>query len=118
MRETKHPNRAGRWTMIVFLATGPERKLNAWQLEARWDVELFDRRKQTVRCRAHGDEIDRGQRAYDSAVELARKHDVTIQDLVSAGDDEEYPVVHLGSHGMTWPPAKASRKRETRKKKE
>ena len=113
--------------------TGPEDKLMAWQDEAMFVVELFDRRAQTVRCRAHGDDEDRGQRAYERALILANHHDVTLQDLVhtakreneetldlSGGASvaiadcvEEYPVVHLGTDGMKWPdylPKKSRRK--------
>ncbi len=121
--KSPHPHRAGVYDWIVFLVTGPEDKLLAWQSAALFVVELFDRRQQTVRCRAHGDAEDRGQRAYEQAVELAKKHDVTLQDLVDTGRREnaetkslpggasvtvaacveEYPVVHLGSDGLTWP---------------
>jgi hypothetical protein len=118
-----HPHRAGSYGWITFLVTGPEDKLMAWQDEALFVVELFDRRAQTVRCRAHGDEDDRGQRAYERALILAIQFDVTLQDLVHTGGREneetlalgggasvaiadcveEYPVVHLGTDGMKWP---------------
>lgn len=128
----RHPHRAGRtmsdgWGWITFLVTGPEAQLMAWQYAAMFAVEFFDRRGQTVRCRAHGDGESPGLGAYRKAVELARQHDVTVQDLTDTGRREnaravgglpagvtatvsdcveEYPVVHLGSHGMTWPPPK------------
>jgi hypothetical protein len=80
------------------------------------------RRGRAVRCRAHG--ADRGLAVYARAVELAKAHDVTVQDLVDTGRRgnarraelgggasvsvsdcvEEYPVVYLGTHGMRWPP--------------
>jgi hypothetical protein len=120
--DAPHPHRAGRCNHIVFLVTGPEAKLMAWQREAATVVELFDRRAQTVRCRAHGDAPDRGQDAYCRAVQLAREHDVTLQDLVDTGRYEnsrthevgiadmvisecvtEHPVAHLGSDEMLWP---------------
>lgn len=104
---------------ITFLVTGPEDKLMTFQWMAMSVVELFDRRKQTVRCRAHGE--DGGRSAYDEALALAKKHDVTMQDLVDTGLRinhqavamgqsravvsecvEEYPIVHLGTHGMKW----------------
>jgi hypothetical protein len=129
-----HPHRAGVYDWIVFLVTGPEDKLMAWQSAAMFVVELFDRRQQTVRCRAHGDATDRGQRAYERAVELAKQHDVTLQDLVDTGRREnkrehragaasvtvadcveEYPVVHLGSDGIKWPdylPKQTTKKRK------
>ena len=102
-----HPHRAGRYDWITFLVTGPEDKLMAWQTEAAYCVDLFYRRGQTVRCRAHG--RDRGQIAYGHALLLATHYDVTMQDLGSGASVtvadcvEEYPVVHLGSHGMKWP---------------
>lgn len=103
MTRDNHPHRAGRYTYISFLATAPEEQLMKFQAEAMFVVELFDRRGQTVRCRAHGDDTDRGQRAYDAALEIAKRHDVTIQDLCEAGGDEHWPVVHLGTHGLKWP---------------
>lgn len=119
-----HPHRAGVCDWIVFLVTGPDDKLLAWQEDAMFTVEFFDRRGQTVRCRAHG--ADRGLKAYEEACKLAKLNDVTVQDLVDTGKRvnlekidlgggasvvasdcvEEYPVVHLGSHGMKWPPEK------------
>ena len=121
--EKDHPHRAGRFGWITFLVTGPEAKLMEWQWAAMGVVEFFDRRAQTCRCRAHGDEEDRGVAAYQRAVELAKQFDVTVQDLVDTGRRvkagkidlgggakvevsdcvEEYPVVHLGTHGMKWP---------------
>jgi hypothetical protein len=83
-----HPHRAGSYDWITFLVTGPEDKLMAWQAEALFVVELFDRRAQTVRCRAHGDDEDRGQRAYERALILANHHDVTLPDLVDTGKRE------------------------------
>jgi hypothetical protein len=86
-------------------------------------VEVFDRRKQTLRCRAFGDAEDRGQKAYERAVQAAKDADVTLQDLcegnplpktarsyllgggahVTVTDhSEEYPIVVTGSHGMMW----------------
>jgi len=105
---------------ISFLVTGPEKQLQAFQLDAMFHVELFDRRGQTVRCRAFGD--DGGQSAFEEAVELAKKNDVTVQNLVTTNEvvsqktkklgrrasvtitenREEYPIVHLASHGMKW----------------
>lgn len=118
-----HPHRAGTWDWITFLVTGPEKNLQGFM--AVTPVELFDRRGNTLRCRAfacpkHPD--DRGQHNYDEAVRQAKEYDVTLQDLVDtrrrkdarthmlgkgatvtvADCVEEYPVVHLGTHGMKW----------------
>jgi len=116
-----HPHRAGRWDWISFLVTGPEAKLEHFCSLA--PVEVFDRRGQTLRCRAFGP--NRGQDSYDQAVKAAKEADVTLQDLVThetegpreahyrnlGGDvatvrvsdcSEEYPVVVLGGDGMQW----------------
>lgn len=101
---------------ISFLVTGPEASLMAWQMDAMWSIELFDRRGQTVRCRAHGidftdlDNPDWGktptaealQRQMEFAVKLAKKHNVTIQRIEGAGNSETYPVLHMGQHQMRW----------------
>lgn len=111
---------------ISFLVTGPEESLMAWQQDAMGLVELFDRRGQTVRCRAHAGppfmdlqawqkEIDAGKRVTDGAnaieraeklltecVELAKEHDVTVQKLEYKDGVESYPVLHLGTHKMKW----------------
>jgi len=115
-----HPHRAGSFSWISFLVTGPEPNLEAFFREA--PVEFFDRRGQTVRCRAHESvEGDRGQHNYELAVLSAQNSDVTLQDLVVIGKKnsqtylsetgatvtisdcvENYPVVFCGSHGMKW----------------
>ncbi len=101
---------------ISFLVTGPEASLMAWQQDAMKSIELFDRRGQTVRCRVHGvdfldldsphwgqrREPEEMQRQLDFAVDLAKKHDVTVQRLDGAGDSEMHPVLYLASHGMKW----------------
>jgi hypothetical protein len=114
----KHPHRAGTHEWIVFLVTGPEPKLENFCREAL--VEVFDRRGQTLRCRAFGP--NRGIDCYTQAVDVARKTDVSLQDLVVTGRGgeshnvelgggasvtvaaciEEYPVVVLGSDQMKW----------------
>jgi hypothetical protein len=104
------------WT--TFLATGPEENLMAWQWRVMGWVELFDRRGQTVRCRVHGIDFmdlanpdwgakpdpERVKKQLDDAVEYARTDDVTVQLLEEAADAAAYPVLHLGTHGMKWPP--------------
>lgn len=116
---------------ISFLVTGPEENLMAWQIDAMFSVELFDRRDQTVRCRAHAGpefmDLEQWQRDIDAkkeqsmdtaeallknAVELAQKHDVTVQRLDYADGVESYPALHLGTHQMAWPPAKKKRDRK------
>jgi hypothetical protein len=106
---------------ITFLVTGPDDNL----LKFNAPVEFFDRRGQTCRCRAHDWDGDNGQRCFNVAIEAAKAADVTIQDLNEVGTHnarthilgggatctvsdckEEYPVRHLGSHGMKWPPTK------------
>jgi len=110
---------------ITFLVTGPEEALMAWQLEAMASVELFDRRGQTVRCRAHAgppfmdleqwqreidagtkQTMDRAEKLLAEAVELAKANDVTVQrlDYDAATRTETYPVLALASHGMKWQP--------------
>lgn len=124
MSDRKHPHRAGRvnslgdW--ITFLVTGPEANLYKFAEEAC--VEVFDRRGQTIRCRAHSNGEDGGEASYARALEAAKTADATMQDLVDTGKRtggqshllgggaactvsmcvEEYPVVHLGTHGMKW----------------
>lgn len=114
---------------ISFLVTGPEENLMAWQWDAMGLVELFDRRGQTVRCRAHAGppfmdfqawqkEIDEGkhkamriddphaleraEKLLTECVELAKEHDVTVQKLEYKDGVESYPVLHLGTHKMKW----------------
>lgn len=101
---------------ISFLVTGPEASLMAWQMDAMQSIELFDRREQTVRCRAHGvdyTDIDNPawgnvptaealQGQLDFAVQLAKKHHVTIQRIDGAGASETYPVLYMGPHQMRW----------------
>jgi len=108
MSERKHPHRAGQFDWITFLATAPEPNLEAWHAD-NFIVDIFDRRGQTLRCRAI-DGGDRGVKIYERAAATAKEHDVTIQDLVGAGDSETYPVVNLGSHEMKWPPQKGKRR--------
>lgn len=88
----------------------------AWQMDAMESIELFDRRGQTVRCRAHGidfTDLDNPhwgtrqsegaiQKQLDHAVQLAKKHHVTIQRIDGAGDSETYPVLYMGPHQMRW----------------
>jgi hypothetical protein len=71
-----HPHRAGHHDWITFLVTGPEANLAAFWGDARWHVELFDRRGQTVRCRAHGD--DRGLANYARAAALAKREGLPL----------------------------------------
>lgn len=111
------PHRARTHSWISFLVTGPEDKLAEFDAP----VEFFDRRGQTIRCRAHDFCGDNGDRNYKLAVEAAKKADVTLQDLVVSGKKnsrthmlgggatctvsdcvEEYPVVHMGSDKMKW----------------
>jgi len=108
---------------ISFLVTGPE--ANLYRFSDFACVEIFDRRGQTCRCRAHDLDGDGGKRAYDAALEAAKAADVTMQGLEIVGTEnarthmlgggatatmrdcrEEYPVKHLASHGMKWPPTK------------
>jgi hypothetical protein len=84
-----HPHRAGCCDWITFLVTGPNAKLLAWQFAAMSVVELFDLRGQTVRCRTRGEAADRGQRAYERAVALAQRYDMTLQDLVDSDPPRE-----------------------------
>lgn len=112
--------------MKTFLATGPEEKLMDWQFRVMAWVELFDRRGQTVRCRLHGiDYMDLNHVDWDKpadpeliarqladVIEYAKTDDITIQLLEGVAESETYPVLHLGTHGMIWPPAKKSRKRK------
>lgn len=110
---------------ISFLITGPEENLYNFIAP----VEFFDRRGQTCRCRAHDFMGDGGKRNYDLALDAAKKSDVTMQDLIVKGTKnprthllgggatvtvsdsiEEYPVRHLGTHGMKWPPDKKGEK--------
>ena len=110
---------------ISFLVTGHEDALMNWQLDARGLVELFDRRGQTVHCRAHagppflnleqwtkelaqGKEygIETAEVLLQQVVEMAKKHDVTVQRLDYADGEESYPVIVRGSHGLKWPPSK------------
>lgn len=63
MSTREHPHRAGRWDWITFLVTGPEHNLQGF-----------------IACPEHPE--DRGQHNYDKAVESAKAHDVTLQDLV------------------------------------
>lgn len=101
---------------ISFLVTGPENNLMAFQFEAMWLVEFFDRRKQTVRCRAFGvsdmtlrigaaigaDMKGDPQKTLNEAIELAKKHDVTVEELQGAGSDERVIMRWLASHGRKW----------------
>ncbi len=119
--QREHPHRAGVFDWIVFLISGPETSLEKFGHYA--GVEIFDRRGQTLRCRAHSNGTDRGQAAYGRALKAAKSRDVTMQDLCETGKTEngkshllrngatvtvsdcieEYPIVNLGSHGMKWP---------------
>ena len=121
---------------ITFLITGPEENLERFCLDA--GVEIFDRRKQTLRCRAHpgavivaGDFVEATAAvAYGHALSTAIETDCTMQDLIVTKDvvstqklkigdaratvtehREEYPVKHLGSHGLKWPPEKKQKRK-------
>lgn len=110
-----------------FLVTGPEPSLERFATQAMFVIEVFDRRDQTLRCRAFGE--DGGAGAKARAVKIAMKHNCTVQDLVDTGRREnartlalgaakvtvakcveEYPVVWLGSHGMKWPDYRAAQR--------
>ena len=101
-----------------LLITGPEPALMDWQYAAMGFAELFDRRGQTVRVRIHGiDYTDLANPGWgepkdpaavaqqlERVIELAKAHDVTVQELTREGvAAETYPVLHLGTHGMKWP---------------
>lgn len=100
MIKPRHPHRAGTWDWISFLVTGPIKNLESFLAAA--PIELFDRRGNTLRCRAHDLDGDRGMKNYADAVQEAKNFDVTFQDLVSTTTAEDYPIVHSGSHGMKW----------------
>ncbi len=98
---------------ISFLVTGPETNLMNFQHEAMFLVEFFDRRKQTVRCRAFGvpdlvlrmsPEIEDGDPhdVLNRAIEIAKKHNVTVEELQGAGEDERIVLRWLATHGRKW----------------
>jgi hypothetical protein len=101
-----------------FLASGPEENLQGFHLVAVLFLGLnqIDRRKQTVRYACLSENAD-------SALQAARQHDVTLQEIVVVGTEnpethdlgggarvtisdsiEEYPVLHEGTHLMRWKP--------------
>jgi hypothetical protein len=82
------------------LATGPTKRLRGWLLFVV--PELLDRQGQTVRIclwvRPGADPAD----VVNVAIQHARTWDVTLQLLCELHGPSEYPVLHLGTHGMKW----------------
>lgn len=119
---------------IGILATGPADKRQAWAFDV-WP-EVFDSRGDTSRCFLWFQKnIDIPRDRLETATTAAKKHDITLQLLcvgkcreetrtpldIGAGAkasvaemEEWYPVLHLGSDGMQWPPKKRKRKTPTR----
>lgn len=113
-----------KWMSVLI--TGPEENLMAFQFDAMFAIELFDRQKQTVRCRVHGiDFMDLSnpnwgqepvpeeiQKRLDGLLELAKRHDVSVQQLLPG--KAEWPVLYLASHKMLWPDYLPGRRKKRR----
>ncbi len=97
-----------------FLVTGPDGELDAFHLRVFLTLNPIDRRGQTVRYSCMPEDAER-------ALQAAKDTDVTLQEIVVVGHKnaqgldlgggatatvsdciEEYPVLHLGAHGMKW----------------
>ena len=106
------------WTLLV---SGPEDALLSWSLDVF--PEFFDRRGQTGRFRLWFGHDEDPLASLTRAIDAARRFDVTVQLLcvyepiedsaqhyhLETGASvtvremrEEYPICHLGSHGMRW----------------
>ncbi len=78
-----------------FLVTAPDEQLTRFHLAVAMTLNGIERREQTViyTCFAEHAEF---------ALHVAARADVTVQVLETADGEEVYPVLRLGSHGLTW----------------
>ncbi len=98
----------------IFLVTGPDEELRDFHFQVFLTLNRIDRREHTVRYTCM---------EKDAAMALltAKGSDVTLQEIITVGRQnpqeyelpggaqaiisdciEEYPVLHMGAHGMKW----------------
>lgn len=78
-----------------FLVTGPTENLHKFHLVACWRLNGIEQRNQTVIYTCLSEDAAFAQRAADAA-------DVTLQEIEIVNNEETYPVLRLGTHGLQW----------------
>lgn len=78
-----------------FLISGPDANLQRFHLAVCFTLNAIERRGQTVAYTAMAEDAE-------AALRVARKADVSVQEIDGAGDTEQYRELHLGNHGLLY----------------
>jgi hypothetical protein len=82
-----------------LLISGPESNLFDFHIAVCFALISHEKRASTVYYGCM-------EESLAMALEAATRHDVTVQEIIGAGDTERYQTLRMGSHGMAWKPRK------------